>query len=56
MIALTILTIILVFLVVVAIAALSIGGAFFTIIFADLIVCALVVVWLIRRIIRKKGS
>ena len=56
MILLTILAIILAILIVVGVLCLSIGGAAFLIIFADVFVCALVIAFIIKkRFFKKKG-
>lgn len=54
MITLTILVIIMVLLIIAAIVAASIGGALFMIIFGDLIVCALVIGFIIKKWIERK--
>lgn len=54
MITLAILTIMLVILVVASIVVLGLGGGVFIVIFGDLIVCALVLVWLIKRLFKKR--
>ena len=54
MILLTILLLTLLILVGVTIFAISLGGAVFIIIFADVIVCALFIVWLVKRLIGRK--
>lgn len=38
-----------------SIALLSVGGATFIIIFGDLIVCALMIVWIMKRLLKKKN-
>ena len=50
MILFTILALILIILTVFVIAAVSVGGAAFIIIFADVIVCAIFIIWIIKRI------
>ena len=54
MILLTILAIILAILIVVGVLCLSIGGAAFLIIFADVFVCALVIAFIIKKLFFKK--
>ena len=54
MILLTILAIIIALLVILAIAILSIGGAFGFVIFGDLIVCIALIVWIMRKIWKRK--
>ena len=54
MILFTILAIMLVVLVVTAIFILGVGGGAFIIVFADLIVCVLVIVWIIKRLIERR--
>lgn len=54
MILFTILTIILVVMAILAVAILSIGGGVFMVIFADVIVCILLIVFIIKRIFFKK--
>lgn len=54
MITLTVLTLILIILVVVAVLCLSIGGAIFTIIFSDLIVCVAIIAFIMWLIVKKK--
>ena len=54
MILLTVLIIIAIILAIVAITFLSIGGALFTIIFGDLIVCIAIIVLIIRCLRRRK--
>lgn len=55
MILFAILAIILVIIVVVAIAALCAGGAGMIIVFADLIVCAAIIVWIMTRLIKRRN-
>lgn len=40
--------------IVASIALLSVGGAAFIVIFGDLIVCALMIVWVMKRLLKKK--
>lgn len=54
MILFTILVIILVVMAILAVAILSIGGSVFIVIFADVIVCILLIVFIIKRIFFKK--
>lgn len=54
MITLTILAIILVITIAAGVVILGIGGGAFVIVFADLIVCALVIAWIIKRLIKKR--
>lgn len=54
MILFTILAIMLVVLVATAIFILGVGGGAFIIVFADLIVCVLVIVWIIKRLIKRR--
>lgn len=54
MILLTILALILVMLTIVAVFVLSVGGTIGIIIFGDLLVCIIVIVWIMRRIIKRK--
>lgn len=37
-----------------SIALLSVGGAAFIVVFGDLIVCALMIVWIMKRLLKKK--
>ena len=37
-----------------SIALLSVGGAAFIVVFGDLIVCALMIVWVMKRLLKKK--
>lgn len=50
----TILTLILLLLTVITIAAISIGGAVTIVLFGDVIVCAAIIVWIMKRLIKKK--
>ena len=54
MILFTILSIMLVMLIVTAVAVLAVGGGAFIIVFADLIVCAFVIIWIIKRLIKRR--
>jgi hypothetical protein len=54
MILLAILAIILVLVIVTGVVILGVGGGAFIIVFADLIVCALVIGWLIKRLIKRR--
>lgn len=54
MILLTILAIIAFFLIGFLILTISAGGAIFIIVFADVIVCVLVIIWLIKKLIGRK--
>jgi hypothetical protein len=54
MILFTILAIMFAFLLIGGIAILAIGGASFIIVFADMIVCALVIFWIMKRLIGRK--
>lgn len=54
MILLTILAIILVITIVAGVVILGVGGGAFVIVFADLFVCALVIGWIIKRLIKRK--
>lgn len=54
MVLLIILLLIAVILTIVAVAVLSIGGAIGLILFSDIIVCVAVLVWIIKKCIRKK--
>lgn len=54
MILLTILAITLVLTIITAIVILGVGGGAFIVVFADLIVCALVIIWIMKRIIKRK--
>ena len=49
-----ILLITLLILVAVAILAISVGGAAFIIVFGDVIVCVIFIVWIMKRIARRK--
>ena len=44
----------LVLLIVTAVITIVVGGGAFIIVFADLIVCALVIAWIIKRLIKKR--
>ena len=54
MILFTILSIMLVMLIVTAVVVLAVGGGAFIIVFADLIVCAFVTIWIIKRLIKRR--
>lgn len=54
MILLTILAIALVLVITAGVVILGVGGGAFVIIFADLIVCALVIGWMIKRLIKRR--
>ena len=54
MILLTILAIVLVLTIITAVIILGVGGGAFIIVFADLIVCALFIGWIIKRLIKRK--
>lgn len=54
MILLTILLIILAMLVVFGVLIIGVGGGVFTIVFADVIVCAFIIIWLIKLLAKKK--
>ena len=54
MILFTILFLIFIFLMIVSIAILSVGGTFFIVIFGDLIVCAFIIVLIMKWLRRKK--
>lgn len=54
MILFTILAIIFVMLILAAILIVSIGGTAFMIVFADLIVCAVIIYWIMKKIFGKK--
>ena len=54
MILFTILSIMLVMLIVTAVVVLAVGGGAFIIVFADLIVCAFVIIWIIKRLIKRR--
>lgn len=54
MILLVILSIMLLFLIGFLVLSISIGGSVAIVIFADVIVCVIVVAWAIRRLIRRK--
>ena len=55
MILLTILILMLVLLVAVSVLAISIGGTLAVVLFGDVFVCILIIAWIIKRIITKKG-
>lgn len=48
-----ILLLILVFITIFTITVASIGGAIFIVIFGDVIVCAFIIVWLLRKLLKK---
>lgn len=50
----TILTIIALFLVAFTILAVAAGGTVFIIIFGDVIVCVMIILWIMKRLIRRK--
>ena len=54
MITFLILATILVIVVATVIAIVAIGGGMFAILFGDLIVCALILVWIIKRLIKRR--
>lgn len=54
MILITLLAIILAVLITFAVLLIGVGGSAFIIIFADVIVCALVIGWIIKRLVWKK--
>lgn len=54
MILFVILALIVVILMVAGIIVLSVGGASFVIIFSDVIVCAIFITWIIKRLIKQK--
>lgn len=54
MVLLSILILVLVFLTVFVVFAVSVGGAVFILIFADVIVCILAIAWLVRRLFRRR--
>lgn len=54
MILLTILAIVLALTLITAVIILGVGGGAFIIVFADLIVCALVIIWIIKHLIKRK--
>lgn len=56
MILLTILAIILVLLTIFVVAAVGVGGSIFIVVFADVIVCALVIAWIMKRLVTKKKT
>lgn len=56
MIMLTILAFILIVLIVTAVVTIGVGGSVFIIIFSDVIVCALFIAWLIKRLVNKKKN
>ena len=48
-----ILLLILVFITIFTVAVVSVGGAVFIVIFGDVIVCAFIIVWLLRKLLKK---
>lgn len=54
MILFTILALVALFLIIFTVVAVSIGGAVFVIIFGDIIVCIAIIVWIIKKILKKK--
>lgn len=54
MILLTILILILLILTVITVLAISIGGSVFIVVFGDAIVCMLVIVWIIKKLIKRR--
>ena len=54
MILLIILLLTLVFLSIIAVLAISAGGALFIVLFGDVIVCALVILWIMKKLIKRK--
>lgn len=54
MITFTILMIILAILMVVSVIVISVGGAAFIIVFGDIIVCVFILIWIIKKIFKKK--
>lgn len=48
------LTIIAILLLMCTVFAISVGGAVFIMIFADIIVCAAIIIWIMMRLIKKK--
>jgi len=53
MILFTILMIILITLTIITVLAISFGGAVFIVLFADVIVCIALIVWIIKRLIKR---
>lgn len=51
----TILLVTLIFLVIGLVLAIAIGGAGAIILFGDVIVCACIIVWIMRRLLKKRG-
>lgn len=39
---------------VIAVLAISVGGSAFILVFGDLILCVLIIVWIIKKLIKKK--
>lgn len=56
MILFTILALTLLTLIVFTVIAVSLGGSVFIIIFGDVIVCAAIIVWIIKRLVTKKKN
>lgn len=56
MIMFTILMIILAILITVGVVLISVGGAFFIIVFGDLIVCAFIIIWCIKHLIKRRKN
>lgn len=54
MILFTILALVALFLIIFTVVAVSIGGAAFIIIFGDIIVCIAIIVWIIKKIMKRK--
>lgn len=54
MILFTLLAFVLLILIVVTVVAVSIGGAAFVIIFGDVIVCIAIMMWIIKKLIKRK--
>ena len=54
MILFTIMGIILIILAVSGVLILSVGGAAFIVVFADVIVCMAIIIWIIKRLFKKK--
>lgn len=50
----TILAIVAVILIVFAVLVITIGGSAFIIVFADVLVCAAIIVWIIKAILKRK--
>lgn len=54
MILFTILLLTLIILTILSVLAISMGGAIFIIVFGDVIVCIFIIVWILKRLIKKK--